>query len=346
MNKASKDIHVRSIGLLLLSLLTFFLFSALSFAAEISELEKYKGKEYGPEYFFAIQGEVSGQAAPGVQAVYVNDKPVQIDKDLNFNTKVNLKDGQKYLTIETRYKGLRFIKKYLVIRHPTAPKTFKIHVPKKEFQEIIAKAKPVPKKRMKIIKKPEPKPKTSFGFKAREFQGPYTIKALAQAIEADAYEIKTAEPAGSLKWLNEILRTPNFYDIWKTKKKNVFMTEEMLRLIRETSGYRHKPFAKLTRLQQLKIIRLNRLLIEATYPLLTPKSLAEGVVAEDENWLGFELVAELEPEKLLVVRRINGKYFALIYHAKSKAWVPLHEISLKEFKDLLERNQLPPSFNS
>lgn len=230
LNKASKNILFRSTGLLLLSLLAFFLFSTPSFAAEISELEKYKGKEYGPEYFFAIQGEVYGQAAPGVQAVYVNNKRVQIGKDLIFRTKVNLKKGQKHLTIETRYKGLRFIKKYLVIRHPAAPKTFKIHVPKKEFQKIISKAKPAPKKKRKIVKKPKPKPK--------------------------------------------------------------------------------------------------------------PKE------AEDENWLGFELVAELEPEKMLVVRRINGKYFALIYHAKSKAWVPLHEISLKEFKDILEKNRLPPSFNS
>lgn len=325
-----------------LSLAILFFLNNLSFATEVGELEKYKGKEYGPEYFFAIQGEVYGQAAPGVQAVYVNDKRVRIDKNLNFRTKVYLKKGQKYLTIDTRYKGLRFIKKYLVIRHPKAPKTFKIHVPKKEFQKIISKTKPVPKKK-KIVKKPKP----SFGFKSHEFKGPYTAKALTRAIETDDYGVETSAPEGSTKWLNEILRAPNFYESWRTKDKNVILTKEMKRLIKETKGYRNKPFAKLTRLQQLKIIRLNRLLLEATYPLLAPKSLPEGLMAEeDEKWLGFEFVAELERGKFLVVRRVNGKYFAAVLDAKTNIWLPLHEISHQEFKDLLEKGKLPPSFSS
>ncbi len=337
---------MRPLGLILLSLIFLFSFNMLSFAVEVSELEKYKGKEYGPEYFGAIRGEVYGQAAPGVQAVYVNEKRVQIDKNLYFETKVYLKKGQKYLTIDTRYKGLRFIKKYLVIRHPKAPKTFKIHVPKKEFQKIITKAeRRVPRK--KIVKKPKPKPKASFGFKTREFKGPYTAKTLSRAIKDDDYDVETTAPENSLKYINEILRTPNFYESWRTKDKNVVLTEEMKRLIKETNGYRNKPFTKLTRFQQLKIIRLNRLLLEATYPLLAPKSLPEGLMAEeDEKWLGFEFAAELERGKFLVVRRVNGKYFGTVLDTKTNIWLPLHEISLREFKDLLEKNQLPPSFNS
>lgn len=329
--------------MILLSLVFLFPFCHMVFAAtEISEFEKYMGKEYGPEYFFAIQGEVFGQAAPGVQAVYVNGKPVRIDKNLNFWTRVTLKEGQKYLEIETRYKGLHFIKRYLVIRHPKAPKVFKIHVPKQEFQKII-KTKPVPRK--KIIKKPEPKPKPSFGFKDREFKDRYTVNALSQAIKADDYGIPLKSPDNTLQQLNELLRTPNFYDSWKEKKKNVFITEEMQRLIHETSGYRDKPFEELTRLQQLKIIRLNRLLIEATYPLLSPKSLPEGVEAPaDAKWLGFEFVAELEPGKFFVVRRINGKYFGVILDAKSNRWFSLQEITRQEFKDLLEKGKFPSSF--
>ena len=108
-------------GLVLLSLLVIFIFPQSGVEAQAPN-----AKKYGPSYFFAIQGEVYGQTAPGIEAVLVNGKPVPIDKDLTFRTKVSLAKGQKYLTIETRYKNLRFIKKYLVIRHPKAQKTFKV----------------------------------------------------------------------------------------------------------------------------------------------------------------------------------------------------------------------------
>ncbi len=340
LNTLAKNIFIRLKALALLSLIHFILLFNHSHAGAVI----YEGREYGPEYFFAIEGEVYGQAAPGVQAVYVNDRPVKIDKNLNFSTKVSLKEGEEYLSIVTLYKGLRFTKKYLVIRHPKAPKTFKIHVPEQEFQQIIRGAR-------KVVKppppKPKPKPKASFGFKEREFTGPYTIKTLVQAIEADDYGIETKSPKGSLGWINEILRAPNFYDLWLAKNKNVILTAEMKRLIRETNGYRDKPFSQLTREQQLKIIRLNRLLIEATYPLFAPKSIPEGMLAEeDEKWLGFEFAAELEAGKIFVVRRINGKFFGTVLDTKTHIWFPLQEITYQEFRDLLEKGIIPSSFTS
>jgi hypothetical protein len=87
------------------------------------------------------------------------------------------------LNIETRYLGLNFVKKYLVIRHPKVEKSFTIHVPKQEFQKIIetkpvaikpkppeqktvvkkepkiTQAKPVPKLPRKPVPKPAPLPK-------------------------------------------------------------------------------------------------------------------------------------------------------------------------------------------
>jgi hypothetical protein len=345
LGKIVQNIFSRSKGLILLSLLTFFFLNGPSLAQEISEFEKYQERDYGPEYFAAIQGEVYGQAAPGVQAVYVNSQRVSIDKNLNFRTKVFLKKGQKYLEIETRYRGLRFIKKYLVIRHPKAKKTFQIHVPKKEFQKIISKARPAVAK--KPPPTPPPKPKASFGFKEQEFKDRYNYKLLANAIKVDNYGIQTKSSPGTLKYINEILRRPDFYEKWKAKNKKIIMTEEILRLIKETEGYRDQPFDKLTKLQQQKIIRLNRLLIEATYPFLAPKSHPEGVrLVEDEKWLGFEFVAELEPGKLLAIRRVNGKYFGLILDTRTNIWLHLHEITHEEMKDFLEKGKLPSSFNS
>ncbi|MBU0672547.1 MAG: hypothetical protein KJ732_05935 [Candidatus Margulisbacteria bacterium] len=335
-------------SLLLLSFLAILSLNSLSLA-DISSYEEQITKDYGPEYFFAIQGEVMGQAAPGVKSVKVNGQPVAIDPDLNFKARVTLKDGQKYLTIETLYKGLRFTKKYLVIRHPKAPKTFKITIPQQEFKKIVTRKEPVSRKRVVRREpakkpKPKPKPKGSFGFKAREFNDPrYNVKDLAAAIEKDNYGFKLSSAKGSLKWLNELLRQPGFYDVWKKnpKHQNLILSADVKRLIKETAKYRHKPFNKLTRAQQLKIIRLNRLLLEVTYPLLCPKSSLFGISEEDENWLGFEFVAELTADKYLVVRKVNGKFFALIYDLRSKAWIPLHEISQQELFDLLEEGTVP-----
>jgi hypothetical protein len=130
-----------------------------------TEETKVNGKKYGPEYFYAIEGEVYGQAAPGIEAVLVNGKEIPFDKNLIFRSKVSLGEGQKYLTVETRYKGLRFIKKYLVIRHPKAQKTFKVHLPQKEFTKIIerreavaAKQKTTTTRRRRVAKRPPPRP--------------------------------------------------------------------------------------------------------------------------------------------------------------------------------------------
>ena|GEM_PF-6520266 len=123
---------------LLVFTIGFTLLALPALAAE-SDVTKVNEKEYGPEYFYAIEGEVYGQAAPGIESVLVNGQEISFDKNLIFRSKVSLKEGEKYLTVETRYKGLRFIKKYLVIRHPKAQKTFKVHLPQKEFTDIIAK---------------------------------------------------------------------------------------------------------------------------------------------------------------------------------------------------------------
>ncbi|MBN2058489.1 MAG: hypothetical protein JW782_06820 [Candidatus Saganbacteria bacterium] len=327
---------------LFLAVLTFL--SAGPALGQVSGYDQQLEQQYGPEYFFAIQGEVMGQAAPGVQSVKINGEAVAVDKDLNFKARVTLADGQKYLSIETTYKGLRFTKKYLVIRHPKAPKTFKISIPRSEFQKIVTRKQPARRTTSYAAPKPKPKPAISFGFKGAEFENSrYDIKKLAQAVEADNYSLALKSKPGTLAWLNELLRTPNFYDIWKKKHPDVFLSEDAKRLIKETAGYRNKPWNKLTREQQLKIIRLNRLLLEATYPLLCPKSQPEGETAE-ENWLGFDFVAEIEPGLLLVVRHVDGKYFAAIYDLPKTLWLPLHDLSSDELADLLEKGKVPVLF--
>jgi hypothetical protein len=393
-----KKILACSSGLILLSLIYFCIHPGIGSATEISEFEKYKEKQFGPEYYNAIEGEVYGQTAPGIQAVYVNGKPIKISDDFTFRTKVSLKKGEKYLTIETHYEGIRFIKKYLVIRYPKAEKKFAIHVPQKEFHKIIKtaetiakaekkppaekavkKAKPKPKPKARPKPKPKakpvseaklvseaktlaeagpetnpaaeakpgitPAPTASFGFKPQEFKSQAEVQVLSQAIKADNYAVTTTAPPNSIRQLNEIVRKPDFYETWKEKNKTVFLSGDTDRLIRETDTYRSKPFSKLTKTQQQKIIRLNRSLIEETYLLAAPKSRPAGVKPPaKEDWLGYEFVAGLEPGKLLIVNKTDGKYFGSIIVLSNNVWIPLQEISYKEFKALLEKGTIPPSF--
>ena len=98
--------------------------------------ETINAKTYNASNFFSISGEVSGQAAPGVTAVYVNGTSVPVDANRYFQAYVYLRDGQKYLTIETHYPGLRFIKKYLVVRYPKAQKMFRVYVPEQDTRAL------------------------------------------------------------------------------------------------------------------------------------------------------------------------------------------------------------------
>jgi hypothetical protein len=327
--------------LLILLLLTFA-------CAACAQVETYKGKEYGPEYFFAIQGEVSGQAAPGVKSVLVNGKPVRINPDLSFQARVTLQEGEKYLAIKTSYKGLNFTKKYLVIRHPKAPKSFKIYVPESEFQKMISRAKPAVRRTVRkkpVVKKKEPvapKYEAPPVFAAEEFKSRSMIKKLTAAIEKDKYGIKLTAPHGSVERLNQLLKTPSFYDKWRKRFPKKKLTDEIVYLVRATNKYRHIPFSKLTPAQQKLIMLLNRLLLELTYPELCPW--LKNKVIEEENWLGYQFVAEIAPGELLVVRKVNGKYFALLYDVKTRIWLHLHDISAEEFRKLLEKGEIPVLF--
>ena len=223
----------------IITLLILLLFAATVFAMEITELEKYKGKNYGSEYFYAVEGEISGKAAPGVEAVLVNGQPVEVDVDLSFETPISLKKGQKYLTIETRYKGLNFIKQYLVIRHPSGKEPLKIHVPRQEFENILKNKKETtiqPEKTKKEVKKPAKKKQV----------------------------LKKSKPAP----------TP------------------------------------------------------IPDPIPTP--------SPQEDWLGFDLMKEIEPGKIFMVQIDDGKYSASLYIPKTETWVSLDKISYQELKELLK----------
>lgn len=157
LSKIKKHIFAHSLGFVLSSLIALLVFNPLSAGAQDTNSVTYGGKTYGSEHFFAITGEVYGEAAPGVEAVYVNGQKIPVNENFYFSARVSLPQGQKYLSIETEYQGLRYIKKYLVIRNPEAQKSFKIQIPKKEFKKILAQ---IPKSQPKAKPKTKPKKKT------------------------------------------------------------------------------------------------------------------------------------------------------------------------------------------
>ncbi|OGB87094.1 hypothetical protein A3H38_02050 [candidate division WOR-1 bacterium RIFCSPLOWO2_02_FULL_46_20] len=231
-----------------LALLSALLINA-SLAIDISEFEKYQGKEYGPEYFGEIQGTIQGQLLPSAQSILVNGQPVAIGEDSTFSTNIHLTEGQKHLSIETRYNNLRYIKKYLVIRHPEVEGPLNINLSEQEYKNIVRE-------------------------EERE----------------EKENISRKKEAGN--------KSPT-----AKKKKAISSMPKKQKTI-------EKP---------------------------TPPS-------SKTKWLGYEFARELAPGKFLVVKRVGAKYFGQIIVTKSNTWIPLHKISSRELKDLLEKELLPPSF--
>lgn len=218
-----KKIINNTFKFIILVLILSFVITPLALAED----NKTTTKKWDASYFPAIEGEVQGEALQGVEQVEVNGQKVALDKNLNFKAYVKLKKDQRYLIIKTQYKGVVFVKKYLIVRHPGVKKPFKVKLAKRDYQNLVKKVIP-------------------------------------------------------------------------SKKK-------MQHLEKSTKKLKSQPKMK-------------------------------------ENWAGFELVAELEPGRLLVIEKQGYKYFGYIYSVKDMVWVSIQEISYQEFKDLLDKGLIPSSF--
>jgi serine/threonine protein kinase len=99
------------------------------------------------------------------------------------------------------------------------------------------------------------------------------IFVLCKMIERDKYDWLPHSPNNTIERLNELLTTADFYDTgWVVRKPDVRLSQEALRLIDKTNGYRNKAFADLGEIERSNIVRLNRLLLEAGYSGACPRS--------------------------------------------------------------------------
>lgn len=112
---------------------------------------------------------------------------------------------------------------------------------------------------------------------------PKNITLLCSTISRDNYRMQLNLPENTIGWLNEIVTKPDFYSKWFKRKGEIDLSPELNKLIGDTHGCRKKKFSELTEEEQGKIKRLNRLLLEQTYPSITPKSLKHGLM---RGWKG------------------------------------------------------------
>ncbi|MCX5836822.1 MAG: O-antigen ligase family protein, partial [Deltaproteobacteria bacterium] len=120
---------------------------------------------------------------------------------------------------------------------------------------------------------------TSSYFGLHQFRDGLTIERLCRRIGADMGNIALISPDNTTGRLNDILKIPDFYDRLRMRKNDILYSAEVAYLVSETSGYRTvREFSYLTAAKQEKVLTLNRLVLEETYPDETPKSSREKSV--------------------------------------------------------------------
>ncbi len=109
-------------------------------------------------------------------------------------------------------------------------------------------------------------------FCKKEFKEPYSIEGLWNEIKPHQYGIGLQTPYNSIDWLNELLKVPDFYGKLKSKINTIKLSDHIIHLVKKTNEYRDKNFSELSNDEKSNIKKLNRLLLEETYPDKTPKS--------------------------------------------------------------------------
>lgn len=123
-------------------------------------------------------------------------------------------------------------------------------------------------------------------FEDREFNNDQEVEELYRTIKNDYPLLSPSIPVGGTEWLNKFLQIGCFYDNLKAKHRRIEFDKYTKQLIQETSLYRRNYFQYLGGYKQMKIIRLNRLLLEAVYPKITPKFMDYFFSAKVSYYMG------------------------------------------------------------
>jgi len=123
----------------------------------------------------------------------------------------------------------------------------------------------------------------SSDFSVGDFKPSLTIERLCNAIVNDSYNISIQAPINTINWLNELLKIASFHDILREKKPDINFSKNITDLVDKTKDYRNKNYSDLDNDTQNNIKRLNRLLLEETYPQETPKNREDNLIVLDNH---------------------------------------------------------------
>lgn len=111
-------------------------------------------------------------------------------------------------------------------------------------------------------------------FSPEEFQVRQSARKLYKAVKKDfpGFLADIKEP---IPWLNTLLKGVSLHEHFLKIQPKSSYSEIITELIKMVKAYSNKPYDELKDIEKESLKRLNRLLIEETYPLLTPKNSAK-----------------------------------------------------------------------
>jgi integrase len=113
--------------------------------------------------------------------------------------------------------------------------------------------------------------KRSADFSQDEFQARKPARKLYKAIKKDipGFLADTQEP---INWSNKLLETVSLYELFLKRQPKINYSETITELVKIVKVFKEKSYGQLKDTEKDSLKRLNRLLIEETYTLLTPKN--------------------------------------------------------------------------
>jgi DNA-binding NtrC family response regulator len=123
-------------------------------------------------------------------------------------------------------------------------------------------------------------------FDDKEFNNDAEVEKLCRLIKNDYPRLSLSITTGTVKWLNKLLEIGHLYETVREKHGEIKFDNNIKKLIQETSVYRPNVFEYLGNYKRMKIIRLNRLLIEAIYPENAPKFIDHFYRAKICDYMG------------------------------------------------------------